>query len=95
VALLAEVGADRFGEQGMPEPQPAAIGAQRTARWSMMGADRDHPGQHVAIVEFPSYTEAMANSGHPATAAFLKELQSISSSEPQFRNLDVRNVRTY
>ena len=69
----------------------AAIGAQRTARWSTMGADRDHPGQHVAIVEFPSYTEAMANSGHPATAAFLKELQSISSSEPQFRNLDVRN----
>jgi hypothetical protein len=48
-----------------------------------------------AVVEFPGYAEAMANSSHPATAAFLKELQSISSSEPQFRNLDVRSARTY
>jgi hypothetical protein len=46
------------------------------------------------VVEFPSYTEVMANSRHPTTEAFLKELQSISSSEPQFRNLDVRIVRT-
>jgi hypothetical protein len=37
----------------------------------------------------------MANSSHPATAAFLKDLQSISSSEPRFRNLDVRSARTY
>jgi hypothetical protein len=35
------------------------------------------------------------NSGHPATAAFLKELQAICTSEPQFRNLDVRSARTY
>ena len=41
------------------------------------------------------YAEAMANSGHPATAAFLKELQSICTSEPQFRNLDVRSAQTY
>jgi hypothetical protein len=34
----------------------------------------------------------MANSGHPATAAFAKELQSISASEPEFRNLDVYGV---
>jgi hypothetical protein len=47
------------------------------------------------VVEFPGYADAMANSGHPATQAFLKELQSISSSEPQFRNLDVRTVQTY
>ena len=47
------------------------------------------------MVEFPGYAEAMANSGHPATAAFLKELQSICSSEPQFRNLDVRSAQTY
>lgn len=37
----------------------------------------------------------MANSGHPAIAAFLKDLQSISSSEPQFRNLDVQSTQTY
>jgi len=46
-------------------------------------------------VEFPGYTEAMANSGHPATEAFGKELQSICTGEPQFRNLDVRSAQTY
>jgi len=47
------------------------------------------------VVEFTGYAGAMANSGHPATEAFLKELQSISGSEPQFRNLDVHSARTY
>jgi endonuclease YncB( thermonuclease family) len=61
-------------------------------RWSVVGADRDRPGRYVAVVEFPGYAEAMANSGHPATAAFAKELQSISASEPEFRNLDVYGV---
>ena len=73
----------------------AAIGTHRTVRWGILGADRDRPGRHVAVVEFPSYAEAMANSAHPATEAFLKELQSISGSEPQFRNLDVPSARTY
>ncbi len=72
-----------------------AIGAQRTARWSILGTDRDRPGRHVAIVEFPGHTEAMANSDHPATAAFLKELQAICASEPRFRNLDVHSAITY
>ena len=93
---LIEFDTDRIAEwDAIVDRWAAAIGAQRTARWSVTGADRDHPGRHAAVVEFPSYTEAMANSGHPATAAFLKELQSISSSEPQFRNLDVRSARTY
>jgi Protein of unknown function (DUF1059) len=93
---LIEFDTDRIAEwDAIVDRWAAAIGGQRTARWSTTGADRDHPGHHVAIVEFPSYTEAMANSGHPATAAFLKELQSISSSEPQFRNLDVRSAQTY
>ena len=73
----------------------AAIGTHRAVRWSILGTDRDRPGRHLAVVEFPSYAEAMANSGHPATETFLKELQSISSSEPQFRNLDVGSTQTY
>jgi hypothetical protein len=72
-----------------------AIGAQRTVRWSVLGTDRDRPGHHVAMVEFPGHTEAMANSGHPATAAFGKELRTICDGEPRFRNLDVRSVQTY
>jgi hypothetical protein len=71
------------------------IGAQRTVRWAVLGSDRDRPGHHVAVVEFGSYAEAMANSGHPATEAFGKELRSICTGEPQFRNLDVHSAQTY
>jgi hypothetical protein len=92
---LIEFDTDRIAEwDAIVDRWAAAIGAQRTVRWSILGTDRDRPGHNVAVVEFPGHTEAMANSGHPATAAFLKELQSISSSEPQFRNLDVRSTRT-
>jgi hypothetical protein len=93
---LIEFDTDRIaGWDAIVDRWAAAIGARRTVRWTILGTDRDRPGRHVAMVEFPGYAEAMANSGHPATHAFLKELRSISSSEPQFRNLDVRGVQTY
>jgi hypothetical protein len=92
---LIEFDTDRIAEwDAIIDRWAAAIGAHRTVRWVILGTDRDRPGRHVAVVEFPGYTDAMANSGHPATQAFLKELQSMSSSEPQFRNLDVRTVQT-
>ena len=93
---LIEFDTDRIAEwDAIVDRWAAAIGPHRAVRWTTLGVDRDRPGRHVAVVEFPGYAEAMANSGHPATQAFLKELQSISSSEPQFRNLDVRSVQTY
>ena len=93
---LIEFDTDRIAEwDAIVDRWATAIGAQRAVRWSVLGTDRDRPGRYVALVEFPGYTEAMANSGHPATAAFSKELQAICSSEPQFRNLDVRTVRAY
>jgi hypothetical protein len=93
---LIEFDTDRVGEwDAIVDRWAAAIGAQRTVRWSILGTDRDRPGHHVAVVEFPGYAEAMTNSGHPATEAFLKELQSICGSEPRFRNLDVRTAQTY
>jgi Protein of unknown function (DUF1059) len=93
---LIEFDTDRIAEwDAIFDRWAAAIGSHRTVRWTILGADRDRQGRHVALVEFPGYAEAMANSGHPATQAFLKELKSISSSEPQFRNLDVRSVQTY
>lgn len=93
---LIEFDSDRIGEwDAIVDRWAAAIGAQRTVRWSILGADRGRPGRHVAVVEFPGYAEAMANSGHPATAMFLKELQAICDSEPQFRNLDVHSAQTY
>jgi hypothetical protein len=93
---LIEFGTDRISEWDAIVGRWAdAIGAQRTVRWSILGTDRDRPGHHVAMVEFPGYTEAMANSGHPATEAFLKELQAICDDEPRFRNLDTRSVQVY
>lgn len=77
---------DRFAE---------AIGAARTTRWSILAADRDRPGRYLAVVEFPGHTEAMANSGHPATGRFLAELRAICDAEPEFRNLDVVQARPY
>jgi hypothetical protein len=72
-----------------------AIGDARTTRWSIVADDRDADGTHVAIVEFPSYERAMANSDHPETGRFVEELRAISEGEPTFRNLDVRRVRPY
>jgi hypothetical protein len=93
---LIEFDTDRITEWGaIIDRWTAAIGTHRTVRWAILGTDRDRPGRYVAVVEFPGYADAMANSGHPATKAFLDELQSISSSEPQFRNLDVRDVHAY
>ena len=68
----------------------AAIGPDRTARWSLVVTDRDRPGHYLGIVEFPSYDAAMANSDHPATGKFVSELSAICNGEPAFRNLDVR-----
>ena len=93
---LIEFDTDRIAEwDAIVGRWAAGIGVQRTVRWSVLGTDRDQPGRHVAVVEFPGYAEAMANSGHAATAAFGKELQAICTSEPQFRNLDVRSAQTY
>jgi Protein of unknown function (DUF1059) len=71
------------------------IGPARTTRWSILAADRDAAGRYVGIVEFPGYEQAMANSGHPATAQFLSELTKICEAEPTFRNLTVRRARPY
>jgi quinol monooxygenase YgiN len=76
-------------EQWMTE-----IGADRTARWFLLAADRDQPGRYVQIVEFPSYEAAMANSAHPATAASAERLGKLANGEPGFRNLDIIRAQT-
>jgi hypothetical protein len=65
------------------------IGSERTARWFVLGADRDRPGRHVELVEFPSYEDAMTNSKHPATAAIAERLTALAGGDVTFRNLDV------
>lgn len=65
------------------------IGPDRTARWFVLGGDRDRPGTYVELVEFPSYEDAMTNSKHPATAAIAERLTALAGGEVAFRNLDV------
>lgn len=51
--------------------------------------DRDNPRRYLTIVEFPSYEEAMANSGRPETSAFAAKVQALCSRPTRFVNLDV------
>ena len=68
------------------------IGSETTARWAVVGADRDRPDTYVEVVAFPDFDSAMRNSGHPATAEFAKKLQDVTDGETSFRNLDVRGL---
>jgi hypothetical protein len=72
-----------------------AIGAARSARWAITGADRENANSYVQIVEFPSHEAAMANSDHHATGEFADRLHKLCDGEPTFRNLDVRAVTTF
>lgn len=80
--------------RALMEDYDAQIGSARTARWAVMGADREHPDTYVQIVEFPSYEQAMANSEHPATRALAESLQKLAEGAPVFRNLDVVHTQT-
>jgi len=70
----------------------AATSGTRTVTRGTLTADRDRPNTYVQIVEFPSYDDAMANSGDPDTAAFAARLQALCVEGPAFRNLDVVSV---
>jgi quinol monooxygenase YgiN len=51
--------------------------------------DHDNPRHYVTIVEFPSYEMAMANSNRPETDQMARELASMCTRGPEYRNLDV------
>ena len=78
--------------QELVEEWSARTEGRRTAYRSTLTADRDRPGTYVQIVEFPSYQEAMANSGLPETGEFAEKLARLCDGPPVFRNLDVRRV---
>jgi hypothetical protein len=52
--------------------------------------DHDNPRHYMTIVEFPSYEAAMANSGKPETDQMARQLASMCTSGPHYRNLDVQ-----
>jgi len=92
---LIEFRTDRIDQfDALTEQWLTEIGADRTAQWFLLGADRDQPGRYVQIVEFPSYEAAMANSAHPATVAVADRLGKLALGDPGFRNLDIIRAHT-
>jgi hypothetical protein len=78
--------------QQLVEQWSARTEGRRTVARSTLTADRDRPNTYVQIVEFPSYQDAMANSGLPETGEFAEELARLCDGPLGFRNLDVRRV---
>jgi len=81
--------------QQLVEDWSAKTEGRRTAYRATFTADRDRPGTYIQIVEFPSYQEAMTNSGLPETGEFAEKLAGLCDGPPVFRNLDVRRVDTF
>jgi hypothetical protein len=72
-----------------------AIGADRTARWAITGADRNTPDRYLQIVGFPDYDSAMANSKNPVTGRFAEQLAQVCDGDATFHDLDVRRVQAF
>jgi hypothetical protein len=51
--------------------------------------DRDRENTYVMMVRFPSYEEAMENSGREDTTAMAGKMGELMDGPPTFRNLDV------
>ena len=64
----------------------------RTAQRGTFTADRERPDVYVQIVEFPTYEDAMANSGLPETESFAARVAELCDGPLRFRNLVVRSV---
>ena len=78
--------------QAVAEEWRERIGDEATARWAVIGADKDRPDTYIEVVAFPDYAAAMRNNDHPVTSDFAKRMQEATEGEAHFRNLDVRDV---
>ncbi|HEX6870971.1 MAG TPA: hypothetical protein VF163_07735 [Micromonosporaceae bacterium] len=52
--------------------------------------DHNNPKHYMTIVEFPSYEEAMENSGRPETHQMAQEMAAMCTSGPTYHDLDVK-----
>jgi len=62
---------------------------KRTATHSVVAKDRADASHIVEIVEFPSYEEAMRNSGLPETDQIFRDMVALCDEQPTFTDLDV------
>jgi hypothetical protein len=61
----------------------------RTASHEILARDHARPNHYVAIVEFPSYDEAMRNSSMPETDMVSKRMAELCDGPIRFVDLDV------
>ncbi|MEU5437003.1 hypothetical protein AB0G73_26965 [Streptomyces sp. NPDC020719] len=54
--------------------------------------DRANPNRYLAVVEFNSYEEAMANSDSPETTELSKQLAALSTRAPAFTDCDIQEL---
>ncbi|MCF4139949.1 ester cyclase [Streptomyces sp. Tue 6430] len=62
---------------------------KRTATHAVVGKDRSDASHVVEIVEFPSYEEAMRNSGLPETEKIFDDMVALCDEMPTFTDLEV------
>ncbi len=75
----------------LDEWRSSTEGQRSTAR-ATTSRDRNNPDHYVTVVEFPSYDDAMRNSGLPATQDFAAKMAALCDAPPTFIDLDV--IRT-
>jgi hypothetical protein len=74
-------------EQLLDEWRDSTEGRRRTAS-AITTRDREDATHYIAIVEFPSYDEAMRNNDLPETQRFAARMTELCTEAPKFLNLD-------
>jgi hypothetical protein len=63
--------------------------AENTVTHTTLARDHGGTGHYVAIVQFPSYEEAMRNSRLPKTDEMSRRMQDLCDGPARFLDLDV------
>ncbi|WP_433247603.1 hypothetical protein ACQPYK_47325 [Streptosporangium sp. CA-135522] len=66
-----------------------STGGERTVTHTTLTRDHTRPDHYVAIVEFPSYEDAMRNSGMPQTDKLAHHMRELCDKPPRYMDLDV------
>jgi hypothetical protein len=62
---------------------------KRAAAQGITGRDREEPDKYLDVIVFPSYEEAMRNSGLPETQSLAEKMMELYDGAVTFHNLDV------
>ncbi|HEU5159617.1 MAG TPA: hypothetical protein VFU43_21660 [Streptosporangiaceae bacterium] len=90
---IVEFTTSKFDEMRALEDQWRAETAGKRPNTRILTCrDRDRTGHYYMIVEFPSYEEAMRNSGLPETERNSREMAELADGPVGFTNLDVLSV---